>query len=190
MARRQGFTTITDRPLDYALNALNGLDVVAPANVSEGLLTAAFATVLVPGDVVNLRLNDYRILRESYAGLRASVARFVQQSNEWCRLDRIEDPHLLEQRLAEVASSLRVEFDDFRKTRFARSIAKWTPFSLGGLLPVIGAYQGLSQEWAWSIAGASFVLNLLDRICFRPASAKEKVFSISTTLDYDIKALL
>jgi hypothetical protein len=190
MARRQGFTTITDRPLDYTLNALNGLKVVAPTNLSEGLLTSAFATVLIPAEVVNLRLNDYRILRESYAGLRASVTRFVQQSNEWCRLDRIEDPHFLEQRLAEAASSLRVEFDHFRKTRFARSIAKWTPFSLGGLLTVVGAYQGLSQEWAWSMAGASFGFNLLDRICFRAASAKEKVFSIATTLDYDIKALL
>jgi hypothetical protein len=176
MARRQGFTTVTDRPLDFAMTALNGLNVVDAgfANASEGLLTAAFATVLIPAEVLHLRLTDYRILRESYAGLREAVAAFVRESDEWCAIDRIGDPHLLEQRLAAAATSLRKEFDAFQKSRFIKSIAKWVPFCLGGLLPIAAAYQGVPQALAWTLGGASFAFNLTDRafLGLRPPSRR------------------
>jgi len=192
MARRHGLNTLTDRPLEYAFNALNGLDIpfAKPAHAAEGLLTAAFASVLIRAVIATIRLDDYRILRDGYSDLRAAIRRFVLESNAYCGLQNIGDLALLQERVVKAASEVQREYQKFRKSRFARRIVDWTPFVIGGLLPLLADLGLVPKEFAWSITTAGFGFKLLQKVRQNPNMVRDRLFSLCTSLDYNVKALL
>jgi len=192
MARRYGLNTLTDKPLEYAFNALNGLDIpfLKPSNAADGLLTAAFASVLIPKGIGKIRLSDYRILRDSYSDLRAAVRKFVLESNAYCGFDNINDPALLQGRIIKAAFDVRREYQKFRKSRFARRIVGWTPFVIGGLLPLLADFNLVAKEFAWTVTTTGFGFKLLQKVRSNPNAVRDRVFSLCTSLDYDVTALL
>ena len=192
MARRYGLNTLTDKSREYAFTALNGLDIpfLPPSNSAEGLLTAAFASVLIPEDIGRLQVDDYRILRDTYSELRAAVRNFVVESNAYCGLDKIHDLAVLQQRVVEAASNVQKEYEAFRKSRFARRIGKWTPFVIGGLLPLLGQFDLIPRDLTWILTPGGFAFKILEKVQLKSVTVRDRVFSLCTSLDYNVKALL
>jgi len=72
ISRRTGFDAITDKPIPFALTALNNLGVgrTLASGGAEGALLASLTSVLIPSEVATLKVGDYRDLRDSYAPIR------------------------------------------------------------------------------------------------------------------------
>src|ERR1700691_1329324 len=62
ISRRTGFDAITDKPIPFALNALNnlGLGPKQDSGAPEGALLSSLASLLVPAEISSLNSAEYR----------------------------------------------------------------------------------------------------------------------------------
>lgn len=192
IARDYGLTSITDQPLGYAMTSLSGLDIPSrpPAGISEGLLAAAFANVLVPKDIGSLRFLDYKILHQRSSDMRAAFAKFVQQCHDICKLDRIESEAVLQQRVFDCAKDVGDEFSKFKtgSSKALRSIRDWWPIGIGGVLAL--AKDFIPKEMALEFVALGIGIKAIEK-AFAPSpdKTKEKVFSLAAGIGYDMQFL-
>lgn len=187
ISRRTGFDTITDQPIPFALNALNSLGVVAPGRSdAEGSLMSSLASVLIPAPVGSLEQSKYRVLRDSYAGIRGAFKELTAQLARINRLDRIQDPHALGEQVEVVTQEFVKEYQAFRKTRYARGFKSWAPLYVGGALSVVSAL--VAPPVAAGIAGASLAIQIIQKKLEGPSdqSRRERVFNMLSGLQKDI----
>ena len=192
MAQRHGLNTLTDRRLEYAFNALNGLDIPfhTPINSVDGLLTAALASVLIPKNIGKISLRDYKIFREDYSDLRAAIRTFIVEANTYCGFSSIHDSTILRKRVLEAASEVQKEYRRFAKSRLKRGIVEWSPFVLGGLIQLAADFDFIPKELAWTVTTTGFALKALEKARQNRNATRNRVFSLCTSLDYNVKALL
>jgi hypothetical protein len=188
MSRRTGLDAITDKPLPYALAALNGLDIEPrdSLNGAEGALLSSLAGMLIPSEVAVLAPDQYRDLREAYTPIRATFKELTATLSRINRLDNIGDPDELRNQIDVTAREFLREYERFRKTRYAAIFRDWMPFCVGGVLSVAAA--AVSPTYAVGIVGASVVFSAIDRV--RQSRdfdhSRNRVFSMLTGLSNDI----
>jgi hypothetical protein len=187
ISRRTGFDSITDKPIPFALNALNGLGVsgASPAD-AEGSLLSSLASVLIPAGVGSLDQRRYRLLRESCASIRGAFKGLTAELARINRLDRIEDPRVLREQVAIATQEFVREYQNFRKTRYARGFKSWAPLYIGGLMSIASAL--VAPPVAAGIAGASLVVQLVQKKLESPSDqpGRERVFNMLAGLQKDI----
>ena len=162
ISRRTGFDTITDKPVPFALNALNSLGVAptrAPGG-AEGALLASLTSILIPAGVASLTPTEYRNLRESYGSIRAAFKELTANLTRTNRLDRIQDPTALQDAVGATAQEFNKEYETFRKSRYSRNFKRWAPLYVGGLLTMASAAV---PPVALGIAGVSLVVQVIQK---------------------------
>jgi hypothetical protein len=187
ISRRTGFDTITDKPIPFALNSLNNLGVgdVGPTD-AEGALLSSLATVLIPVSVGSLEQNRYRLLRESYAPIRAAFKALTEELARINRLGRIEDPKALREQVEVATQDFVKQYQTFRKTRYARGFKGWAPLYIGGFLSMASVL--VSPPIAVGIAGASLLTQVVQKKLEAPSdqAGRNRVFNMLAGLEKDI----
>jgi hypothetical protein len=180
ISRRTGFDAITDKPIPFALNALNNLGVAqAPAsNPVEGALLASLASILIPSEVATLRPSHYRNLRESFGSIRIAFKELTAELTRINRLNRIQDPQFLRDKVQVTAGEFFKEYRAFRRSRYARAFKKWVPMYVGGLLSMVMTV--VAPPVALGIAGASFGIQIIQKGLEGPADqlGRERIFNM------------
>jgi hypothetical protein len=187
ISRRTGFDAITDKPIPFALNALNNLGVAqAPASdAAEGALLASLTSILIPSEVAILKLSDYRNLRESYAAIRIAFKELTEALTRLNRLNRIQDPQFLRDQVEVTAGEFFKEYQAFRKSRYARGFKKWAPIYVGGLLSMVMTV--VAPPVALGIAGASLGIQIIQGGLEGPADpGRERIFNMLVGIRKDI----
>lgn len=194
IAKDTGLIATTDHVRDFAMNAMRAQQVMvrAPAGAVEGLLTGAFATVLVPKEVGQIRLQDYVIFRKASEDMRAAFGDFISKCDEIARLERIESLGGLQSAIEARAKDFEKEYKKFRRRRSAafRAVRDWWPISVGGLLTF--AKDFVPPDWALGLGlglAGQGVKVIEKAISSNPNRKKEKVLSLAAVMDGDIKAL-
>jgi hypothetical protein len=186
MARRNGLDAITDRPLDFGVNALDNLRITDGAENSEGALLASIASVSIPSEISTLDVRQYKAIRDSYSEVRAAFRPLIVELSSLNRLGKISDPAVLRKRIADLANDFATEYEVWRKTRFARAFKSWTPLCVGGLLSVATAF--VQPIAAAAIATATFGLQVIEK-CVTQSEAhnpKDRVYQMLVGLRRDI----
>jgi hypothetical protein len=162
MSRRIGLDTITDKPIPFALNSLNSLGVtqVTSADRAEGVLLCSLASILIPLEVATLGPHDYRNLRHAYSSIRLAFKELAAELARINRLNRIQDPKHLRDRVKATTADFFQEYRAFRKSRYARTFRKWTPLCIGGLLSMVAKVVA-PPSTAPEIAGASLAFQFV-----------------------------
>lgn len=195
IARDLGYTTITNEPLDFAMNSLTGFEVPihAPAGASEGMLASAFASVLVPREVGQIRFSDYKLLRQYSSDLRVAFGAFVQKCHDSCRLDRTESTATLQQQVLDTAKTIEREFEKFQRvtSRALSFVRDWWPIGISGL--IYCAKDFVPPEIALSTQGASAAtlgIKFFEKV-FKISTDENKkaVFNLAAELGTNILAL-
>jgi hypothetical protein len=188
LARRNGLNTVTNNSLAHLMTTLNGLSIPtrSPTPVGEGMLAAAFASALIPQGILRLRINDYRILRDSYSAIRAEFATFVREINNLGHFDRIEDTNVLVKRVSIAAKNLEKEFQAFKKSSIGKRVQRWARFGFKALLHLLAIPLANPVAHGGIEAG----LDILEAIPRRPAHRQDRVLRLATNLEKDINALL
>ncbi|MGA2337429.1 MAG: hypothetical protein ABSG08_18820 [Terriglobales bacterium] len=187
ISRRTGFDAITDKPVPFALNALNNLGVgLTPVSGgAEGAVLASLTSILIPAEVATLKATEYRSLRESYAPIRIAFKELTADLARINRLNRIQDPRHLNDEVEATARDFFKEYQAFRKSRYARGFKAWAPLYVGGLLSIVGAV--VAQPYVVEIAGLSLGINIIQRIVDSSADhGRERVFNMLAGLRKDI----
>lgn len=187
IARRTGFDTVTDKPIPFALSALNGLGITADgATNAEGALLSSLATVLIPLGIGNLEPDKYRLLRESYAGIRGAFKELTAELARINRLERIDDRQTLKEQVEAATGEFVKQYQTFRSTRYARGFKSWAPLYVGGLLSVASAL--VAPHVAAGIAGASLGIQIIQKKLESPSGqpSRERIFTMLATLQKDI----
>jgi hypothetical protein len=189
LARRNGLSTITDQPLEHLMTALNGLSipVYQSQTSAEGMLTAAFASVLIPSDIASLRIEDYRIFRSSYADIRTVMTEFVHRISDFGRFDRIGDVNVLQSRVNSAAQNLAKELEKYKKTTFAKRVAHWVPLVISSLLRVV--IRECDPSPALDV-GTEIGLKFLEKVPMGQKSSQDHILRLATDLEHNVKALL
>ncbi len=94
ISRRTGLDTITDKPIPFALNALNNLGLAHPiaSDGAEGALLSSMVSLLVPSEIATLKMSEYRELREAHEAIRNAFKGLTAELARVNRLNRIQDP--------------------------------------------------------------------------------------------------
>jgi hypothetical protein len=188
ISRRTGFDAITDKPIPFALNALNnlGLGRMQDSGVPEGALLASIASLLVPAEVGSLEPVEYRKLREAHAAIRAAFKELTVDLARINRLDHIDDPKNLSVGVDATAREFVKEYEAFRKSRYARGFKKWAPLYVGGLLSTISA--AFAPPIAIGMAGASVLIQIVQqKLEVSPEnSGRERCFNMLAGVQKDI----
>ncbi len=192
IAREQGFTAITNQPLDFAMNTLLGLNIPArpPSGADEGMLAGVFASVLIPQEIGDIPFSDYKILRDRSADLRIAFAKFVHECSQAGGLHRIENTAALQQRVEAAGRELTKQFTKFQSTtsKALRLAEQWWPFTLGGVVAV--SQTAVRPEFALGFAVAGQAIKFAQQVFLPPRDgAKEKVFNLTAQLGNEIRAL-
>lgn len=119
-----------------------GARFIQPAGIAEGFLLASIASCEVPGELRYLSIDNYKEIRDSYSDIREAFKRLTGEIALTSRLNRTEDSSTFQSRLENSVKDFIEEFDEYRTTRYARKIAKWTPMSTGTLLGIVGSLAG------------------------------------------------
>ncbi len=180
ISRRVGFDAITDEPIPFALKALNDLGVkqALVVDAAEGALLSSLASVLIPLEVTTLTPRDYRNLREAYASIRTAFKELTEELSRVNRLNRIQDPRFLRDRVKTAATEFFKEYQAFRKSRYARGFKKWTPLYVGGLLSTVMTV--VAPPVALGIAGASLGIQVIQKRLEVPTDplGRERIFNM------------
>ncbi len=188
ISRRTGLDSITDKPIPFALGALNGLNIEpqGAGNGAEGLLLSSLAELLIPSEVAVLTADKYRELRDAYEPVRASFKELTAALSSINRLNKIGDPNELRNQVDQTAHAFLNEYEHFRKTRFAASFRKWVPFCVAGALSI--ATAAVDPKVAIAVAGISFAVQVIDKHVQsrRVDNGRDKVFSMLTGLRNDV----
>lgn len=162
ISRRMGIDAVTDKPTSFALNSLNSLGVMRPmpSDATEGLLLSSLASLLIPLDVASITPRDYRKLRDAFSSIRIVFKELTSELTQINRLNRIADPKHLRDHVKATADEFFKEYQDFRKSRYARSFKKWVPLYVGGILSIVAAAE---PKIALGIAGASLGIQIIQR---------------------------
>jgi hypothetical protein len=188
ISRRTGLDAITDKPVPFALTALNGLGVRRTPTLggAEGAVLAALTSILIPAEVATLKLNEYRDLRNSYASIRGAFKELTADLARINRLNHIQDPRRLTAEVEATAQEFGKEYQTFRKSRYARNFKGWAPLYVGGLVSMIGT--AVAPHVALGVAGVSLVVQTIQKVFESPAASpgRDRVFNMVAGLRKDI----
>jgi hypothetical protein len=156
MARRKGLNTITDQNIAFLVTSLNSLEGRSPLHLdSRDWLISSVIKFEIPSDIQFMSLNNYKILRKSYADMRFAFHNAIASLNSVFRLDRIDDMELLRDKVNVVMADLDKEIIDYKKTGFGKKVLRWITFSVGNLFALGGIAAGLTGNRILSATGAS-----------------------------------
>lgn len=192
IAKDTGLIATTDHSLGFAMNALRAqrVPIRAPKGSPEGMLTSAFASVLVPKEVGEVPLKEYLILRKYSQDMRDAFGKFMVQCDELARLEQIENATALQSKIEERAKKFDAEFKKFKKGRskIVRAIRDWWPLTLGALFAL--GKDFVPPELALSFGALGQTAKFAEKVFVSsPDKRKEKVFSLAAELGTNIRAL-
>jgi len=101
-------------------------------------------------------------------------------------MDRIEDPQALTEQVEIATHEFVKQYQDFRKTRYARSFKTWTPLYIGGLLSMASAL--VAAPVVFGIATVSLVVQVVQKKLESPLDqpGRDRVFNMLAGLQKDL----
>jgi hypothetical protein len=138
LARRKGWSSVTDQDLEFTVIALEGVRGAADAATADAL-AAAIISLEIPEEIQRIELKRYKEFRDAYADVRKPFQELVVKLNQVYRLGGITDREDLSNRVKDACSDFDSEVHKFRTTRFSRKFTRWIPVGIGSLATLVGA---------------------------------------------------
>ena len=138
LARRKGWSSVTDQDLEFSVVALEGVRESADAATAEAL-AAAIISLEIPEEIQIIELKKYKEFRDAYADVRKPFQELVIKLNQVYRLGGITNRKDLRDRVKDACSDFDSEVHKFRTTRFSRKFTRWIPVGVGSLAALAGA---------------------------------------------------
>jgi len=139
IGNRCALTTVTDKQIDFTLNALNAMGVTRNENAATKL-ASAIIKMEIPHEIFeDVEPQRYKEIRDLYSELREPFHNTLTQLTQLHRLDSISDPGVLEERVVKLATEFDAQIVKLKQTEFGRKMKKWVPIGVGCALAVVGA---------------------------------------------------
>ena len=139
VAKRYGWNTVTDRKIDFTVNALNAFQYESSRTEPQGMLVCSIINCEIPQEIRHVGLKKYKAVREAYSDIREPFQRVVAELSDLYRLEAIGDRQILEQRVREITKEFDAEVEKYKKSNFGRKVSRWIPIGIGGLASLAGA---------------------------------------------------
>ncbi|HUU89288.1 MAG TPA: hypothetical protein VMX17_16260 [Candidatus Glassbacteria bacterium] len=159
LARKNGWNTITEHEIDFTINALNALDI-STIGEPDSVLANSLICCEIPIEVEKMKMEKYVKLRQAYSEIRVLFHRAVDEICSLNRLQKIENPKNLQDRIAEITEDFHKGVINFRKMRFAKQFKRWMPISIGSLVSFLNLAWG-RKDIAIVCEGLSIVIQLI-----------------------------
>jgi len=138
IAKRYGWNTVTDRKIDFTMNALNAFQSGLSRTEPQGMLVCSIINCEIPQEIRHAGLKKYKAIREAYSDIREPFQRAVVDLSDLYRIEAIEDKQILEQRVREITREFNTEVEKYKKSNFGRKVSRWIPIGIGGLASLAG----------------------------------------------------
>lgn len=138
LARRKGWSSITDQDLEFSVIALEGVRESTDTATAD-VLASAIISLEIPEEIRSIELKKYKEFRDAYADVRKPFQELVFKLNQIYRLGEITGKEDLRDRVKDACSDFDAEVQKFRETRFSRKFKSWTPVGIGSLATLVGA---------------------------------------------------
>lgn len=171
---RNGWNTITDREMDFAVNVLNSFQYKSVED-PESMLISSVISCEIPQEIQHLNPREYKEIYDSYSDIREPFHHVIRERSSLHQLGKIESRDVLEDRVREITDEFSLEVEKIRKSNFGRRIARWIPISVGTIANiVIGIFSG---NMLLSIAGSvTSSMQVIQEITRKdPQTDKEKI---------------
>jgi hypothetical protein len=143
IARRKGIDAITDFEIGFSINALENQGVgFRPSGLAEGYLLSSIVSCEIPAELRYLSSDSYLELRNSFSEIRSAFKRLTAELVVQNRLNRIGDAQTFAEEIQQTVNDFVRECDEYRRSRFAKKIKRWTPLSVGSLIGIVASLGG------------------------------------------------
>ena len=170
LARRKGWSSVTDQELEFSVIALEGVRESADAATAEAL-AAAIISMEIPEEIQSIELKKYKEFRDAYADVRQPFQELVVKLNQVYKLGGITSREDLRDRVKDACSDFDSEVHKFRTTRLSQKFTRWIPVGIGSLATLVGAALPVPMV-AIPSAFLSVIFQVIDKkTSFGPSTA-------------------
>lgn len=134
-ASQKGIRTVTERSLDYTVNALNH-DFVPSRGSVQGHLASAVIRLEVPANLSNLTAKEYVEYRKLFGNVREPFHKALNELYDDNLLSSINAPKILEDKIRAITKDFCREIDNIRKSKTYSKIKKVAFISLNSLAAI------------------------------------------------------
>jgi hypothetical protein len=164
LARHSGWSTATDRDIEFYFNGLNRLQRPATPAEAQAFLATAVISSQVPSNILGMPWKQYKTIRNAYADLRKPLEDLFFRLTRQGELSRISDPAAFKSALDGVCRDFDSEMKKFSKTKLWRNVERAVPVALGALTAVaalaVGAESPNNKAWALGLGLGSIALRV------------------------------
>jgi hypothetical protein len=185
LARRKGWSSITDQDLEFSIIALEGVRESAAATTDA--LASAIISLEIPEEIQRIKLKKYKEFRDAYVDVRKPFQELVVKLNQVYRLGGITNREDLRDRVKDACSDFDSEVHKFRTTRLSRKFTRWIPIGIGSLARLVGTALPVPVV-AIPSAFLSIIFQLIDKkASFEPSPADgREVYQMIACMRRDI----
>lgn len=130
VAQSRRLRTLTDRPLDYIINALGRRPSVS-SDTTAMALASSVITAQIPRGLENLTAKQFVSIRNRYEDLRRPFHAAIRSLCDDYRLAELATKEDFEEAVREATREFSMETDELRKTAWARGVKTWGTIGLG-----------------------------------------------------------
>jgi hypothetical protein len=138
IAKRYGWNTVTDSQIDFTVNSLNSFQDKY-LEEQQNTLISSIINCEIPREIQLLKPEKYVKIRDKYSDVREPFQRCIHDLSSLYRLETIEDKQTLQKQIAEITTEFNSEVEEFKNSRFGRTVKRWMPIGIGSLATLAGA---------------------------------------------------
>lgn len=132
VAKSRRLRTLTDRPMDYIVNALGSKPDVS-TDATAMALASSVISAQIPSGLQNLKAKQYLSIRDRYEDLRRPFHAAIRTLCDDYRLAELTNKSSFDEAVHEATREFSMESDRLRKTAWARGVKTWGTIGLGVL---------------------------------------------------------
>jgi len=186
LARDYGWNTVTDRKIDFTVNALNAFEYRSLKDPRSTLI-CSIINCEIPQEIQNVKLDRYKEIRDAYSDIRESFHRVIIELSDLYRLETIEDGQVLHERITEITSEFHSEIEELKNSNLGRKVKRWAPIGIGGISSIIGEIFG-GPVVGVSIASVSILTKVVQKFVDLkdPRSERDEIYRLIAKMQKDI----
>ena len=186
IASRYGWNTVTDRQIDFTVNALNAFEWVSVKD-RRNLLVCSIINCEIPQEIQKISLERYNKIRDKYADMREHFHHLAAELSNVHRLEKTKDEQTLRERINRLTYEFNEDVEEFKNSKIGREFKRWAPISIGSITTIITAAIG-GPIVAIPCAVVSVAIQVIQELSRKkePRSMKEEVCRLIAGMQKDI----